>query len=247
VWVEKEGTTVERIVIGEYKFYQSTNNIQNKDKIVILYHGWGGTAKGYIDLAEEIAQEGFGVLIPDILNHDERYPLENHFDSNVTRKYFWNTVFHTINDYNEFLRVIGVKKNSTILVGNSMGGFIANGIFAKEPEISGLANINGSGSFVLTEKIFRIWDGRDEMSQEEESRLKKYDPIDKMISLSPILLMHGDSDTIIPIEGQKNYYKYITKEEKRTNVEMEIFEKVNHEFTPKMVQKLITWLKEIKN
>ncbi|MEK4973105.1 hypothetical protein NSQ89_12135 [Niallia sp. FSL R7-0648] len=49
---------MERKIIGEWKFYQSTKNIQNKDKIVILYHGWGGTAKGYIELAEEVAQEG---------------------------------------------------------------------------------------------------------------------------------------------------------------------------------------------
>ncbi|KLV27373.1 phospholipase [Niallia circulans] len=234
-------------MIGEWKFYQSTKNIQNKDKIVILYHGWGGTAKGYIELAEEVAQEGYGVLIPDILYHDERFPLEDHFDYNITQQYFWDTIFHTIDEFNDFLGVVGIKKNSIILIGNSMGGFIANGIFAKEPDISGLANINGSGSFLLTEKLFRIRDDREEMSQEEEKLLKKYDPINTTRSLSPVLLMHGDSDTIIPIESQENYYKYLSQEKGRTNVEWGIFEKVNHAFTPEMVEKLIAWLKEIKN
>lgn len=85
------------------------------------------------------------------------------------------------------------------------------------------------------------------MSQEEEKLLKKYDPINTTRSLSPVLLMHGDSDTIIPIESQENYYKYLSQEKGRTNVEWGIFEKVNHAFTPEMVEKLIAWLKEIKN
>lgn len=232
-------------MIGEYKFYASSNELQDKEKIVILYHGWGGSSKGYMELAEEMAKEGFIVLIPNIIYHDERKPLENHFDSIVTRKYFWNTVLQTIDEFDEFVRVVGLKKKNIILVGNSMGGFIANGIFAMNPNISGLVSINGSGSFVLTEKTFRLRDKREGMTQEEENQLKKYDPMDKPSSLSPVLLMHGDSDTIIPIEGQENYYKYLTQEEKRTNIEWEIFKKVNHEFTPAMMEKLIGWLKSI--
>lgn len=57
-----------------------------------------------------------------------------------------------------------------------MGGFIANSIFAKNPDIRGLVNVNGSGAFVVADVFFRRVDGRDKLSGKEREVLEKYDP-----------------------------------------------------------------------
>jgi uncharacterized protein len=129
-----------------------------------------------------------------------------------------------------------------VVAGSSMGGFIANGIFAREPDVSGLANINGSGSFLFSEKLFREKDGRGEIPLEEVNKLKHYDPVTRVNPASPVLLIHGDADEIISIEGQKDFYRHLTEREKRKNVEFKIHKGVNHVFTAEMVGDLIRWL-----
>jgi dipeptidyl aminopeptidase/acylaminoacyl peptidase len=48
----------------------------------------------------------------------------------------------------------------------------------------------------------------------EEKILKEYDPIERKNCSSSVLLIHGDSDKNIPIEGQKDYYRYLRKNKK---------------------------------
>lgn len=78
-----------------------------------------------------------------------------------------------------------------------MGGFIANGIFATQENIGGLANINGSGSFLVSERIFREIDNRPDTPLELEIILKKVNPIGQKNCDSPVLLIYGDSDKIL--------------------------------------------------
>ncbi|MET3727030.1 dipeptidyl aminopeptidase/acylaminoacyl peptidase [Fictibacillus halophilus] len=123
-----------------------------------------------------------------------------------------------------------------------MGGFIANGIFARQSKILGLANINGSGSFVLSERLFRKKDDLGDLPLAYLEVLREYDPVDRTNFKSPVLMLHGDSDTVIAIEGQQDYYRHLKEVEKRSNVELKIYKNVNHQFTPEMVSDLKAWL-----
>ncbi|RDI41942.1 alpha/beta hydrolase family protein [Falsibacillus pallidus] len=214
-------------------------------KTLILYHGWGGRAEGYTELAEELLEKGYKVIVPEILYHDTREPLENHYDQKTLQEYFWKIIFHTIDEFNDLITELNIKKEEIVLVGSSMGGFIANGIFARELGLLGLANINGSGSYLLTERIFRSMDGRGSIPAELEMTLRDYDPVEKENCPSHVLLIHGDSDKIIPIEGQKDYYGYLKEDQKRENVELHIHKDINHQFTTEMVSELIDWLSKI--
>ncbi len=219
-----------------YHFYQGTNT---KTPILVIYHGWAGSTVGYYDLAEELQELGYTVVLPDIVHHDSRGTIENYFDINTL-----NTCSgYSISEFDEFDILIAdlkVNKKDVLVIGSSMGGFIASSIFAKNAEIQGLVNVNGSGTFVITDDFFRKTDGRGELSGKERAVLETYDPILYAYSGKPVLLMHGDSDQTIDISGQYAYYAYCSS----PDVTFNIYNEVNHQFTEDMVDGLKFWLSE---
>lgn len=218
---------------------------KEKEYTVIIYHGWGGSGKSFYEMAGETAKEGFNTIVPELIYHETRFPLENPFDKKTMQKYFWETIFKSINEFGDFTSACKLDKKKLILVGSSMGGFIASGIYAAYPEIAGLVCVNGSGSFLFTEKFFRKMDNRDFLSKADLDLFKKYDPIGKVKSNSPALLIHGDKDTIVPIEGQKHFYDYLLENDKNKGVTFNIHNNVNHKFTSEMVAEVVEWIKQI--
>ncbi|MFS1514302.1 alpha/beta hydrolase family protein [Chengkuizengella sp. SCS-71B] len=71
---------------------------------------------------------------------------------------------------------------------------------------------------------------------------KRYDPIQFENCFAPVLLMHGDSDTTVSINGQKDYYLYLTENRKREDVNFLIYQNTNHIISPEMVKDLLDWL-----
>ncbi|MGB2993061.1 MAG: phospholipase, partial [Paenisporosarcina sp.] len=63
-------------------FLRNTNG-----STIILYHGWGTDAESYSNFAEDIANKGFRVIVPEILYHDTRNIVDNHFNKEVIQKY----------------------------------------------------------------------------------------------------------------------------------------------------------------
>lgn len=88
-------------------------------------------------------------------------------------------------------------------------------------------------------------DNRGNLSIKEEQSLKEYDPVEQTNCESPLLIMHGDSDNIISINGQNNYYHYLLTNKKRKNINFKIYEGINHEFNLEMTNDFIDWLNEI--
>lgn len=213
-------------------------------KTIIIFHGWGSSIKNYDDFAESLALQGFQVVVPEIIFHDSRNKLENHFSKEITQEYFWQTIFSSIDEANCLFAELEIPKKDSILLGVSMGGFIANGIYANNPEIAGLININGSGSFLLSEIIFREIDSRPPLSSEEIEKLISYDPMTKTKAFSPMLLMHGEEDTVVSIKGQENYYACLTGRTEANGIEFLKYEHINHTVSKEMTEDLIRWLKE---
>jgi uncharacterized protein len=228
-----------------YRLYKPIRENVSRDVVVIFYHGYGMKADHYEDVAEEMVNVGFTVIIPDIIYHDSRNPLDKPFDPKTIQKYFWKTVFETVDEFDGFIDAVGISKDKIVLVGSSMGGFIANGIFATQKELKGLADINGSGSFLVAEQLFRRNDKRGAISIEEEKILKMYDPVGKDICEASILLIHGKLDTTVSIEGKKHYYSFLTDQKNRNNVDYLVYENVNHQFTTAMLSDLVSWLKKL--
>ncbi|MET1013577.1 MAG: prolyl oligopeptidase family serine peptidase, partial [Paenisporosarcina sp.] len=79
---------------------------------------------------------------------------------------------------------------------------------------------------------------------EEEQLMNTYNPVGKTNCESPVLLMHGDSDTTVSIRGQEDYFHYLTETGGRDNVTLIIYENNNHIFSSEMVKDLLEWLRK---
>ncbi|MCA0987513.1 alpha/beta hydrolase [Guptibacillus algicola] len=223
-----------------YYYFEAAN--VPSSKTIFIYHGFGSTAEGSFDLAETLANKGYSVVLPELIFHDSRNPFTNHFQPEIMQTYFWKTIFQSIDEFSSLVESIGLKKEQVILVGSSMGGFIANGIARKVAGLAGLVNVGGSGSFVLSETLFRESDGRSDIPSELLTSLKHYDPVERKSGNVPTLLLHGECDDIVSIQGQKDYYRFLIEGEARSNVTFRSYPSVGHEFTTDMVNDVVEWL-----
>lgn len=217
---------------------------QSTGKTIIIFHGWGSSVKKYEEFARSLSLRGFQVVIPEIPYHDSRSKLENHFTKENTQAYFWKTIFQSIDEAEDLISELGIPKKDVILLGVSMGGFIATGIFANVPGFAGLININGSGSFLLSEKIFRETDNRPALSVSETQLFNAYDPIRKEKSPFPILLMHGEQDAVVSIKGQEDYYASLTCGSAGNKIAYFKYKNINHTISEEMTEDLLRWLGE---
>lgn len=222
--------------------YKPTN--PKKGKTIIIFHGWGSSVVYYQEFANKLSTLGFQVVVPEIVNHDSRNGLANHFTKESTQRYFWETIFTSIDDADGLIHELQIPKEDIILLGVSMGGFIANGIHAVDENFAGLININGSGSFLLSERIFREADNRPPLATEEIDQMNFYDPIRKPGHSSPALLMHGEQDSVVSIRGQIDYYTYLSRELSAPDVIFRKYKGINHLFSEEMNEDLIQWLEE---
>ncbi|WP_165995627.1 dienelactone hydrolase family protein [Bacillus sp. Cs-700] len=206
---------------------------------IILYHGWGSNASKYLEYASSLTDCGYTVIIPELIYHDSRNPLLNPFSQQDMESYFWKVIFQSIDECHQLLNRSNIVKKNTVVAGVSMGGFIASGVYATA-ELKGLANINGSGSFICSERFFRQASKRDPLTNSEEARFRMYDPINYVHGDGSILLIHGEQDQIISIKCQEDYYTYLTNKEKK--VHMKRYKHVGHEFTTSMQTDFLKWL-----
>lgn len=238
---------MKKVILKNFKYNLFEPFLHNTNvSTIILYHGWGTDADSYSNFAEDIANKGFRVIVPEILYHDTRNIVDNHFNKEVIQNYFWKTIVESIEEFDDFTEELGIPLEQIILLEISMGGFIANGIFASSKNLGGLVNINGSGSFLFSERLFRKMDNRPDIPLEEEKMLKKFNPVGRKNCDSPVLLMHGDSDRTVPVDGQKDYFNHLTEVEGRNDVDLLIYENINHQVSSEMLKDLMIWLNKFQ-
>jgi len=79
-----------------------------------------------------------------------------------------------------------------------------------------------------------------------EEELKEFDPLtykDKFYT-RPILMLHGDSDTSVPIDIQRYFYKEVVSlyEDNPEKIKLEESKKMNHHISIRMVESTVMWL-----
>ena len=208
---------------------------------ILLYHGWGGTAISYLAFAEQLADEGYDVFVPELIRHDQREPLDNPFEPNVTTTYFWSVVEQSITEGAEIIKQSDWNASDVIVIGVSMGGFIAHGILSRFPT-KALVAINGGGAYLEAERQFRERDGRPPLQGVAPWMLDPIDVMDKR----PRLLLHGDADEIIPLSIQQTYFESSIQAGFHQAIELRVFAGINHTVSDTMIDQLIGWLKQFK-
>lgn len=224
---------------------------------VFLYHGWSNDTykkEGFLYFASLLAYHGYQVFVPELINHGERGHLD-YWNASVMREHFWRTCIQTIKEFDilskEVFSTYHVNAGKIALAGHSLGGCIASSLYASNEEIKCLITMNSSGALedldrTYFSKLRKAGNSSEFLTLEEYSELKKYDPSNKLEFLKqrPILLLHGDCDTTVPIAAQKYFYDkllplYKNSPERLKFVEIE---NVNHTITLDMIKNTTQWL-----
>lgn len=218
---------------------------------IIYYHGWESNKENNLFLAKILAFHGYNVILPDAIHHGERGALEN-YNVEALRSYFWDVIFNSVGEYNSLIEAavekLEINSNKLAVMGSSMGGFISSGVFASNPEIKCLINMNGACAWEKAEMNFKEVD-REGKGLAEEAQLEqicKYDPLAKKNVLypRPMLLLHGDSDTSVPIDIQRYFYDEVKEIYKDKPERLKFVEtpRLNHYKTVGMMEETIDWL-----
>lgn len=218
---------------------------------IFLYHGWSSNKENHRLLASILSQNGYQVIIPDAIFHGERNPL-NFGNTKALEENIWKVIIQSVKESEDLIREAIEKENvdstRVSVIGHSMGGFIASSIFASNPEIKCLTSINGSSAWEKAEEIFRLLDGREPAANEDLKEVRMYDPIRKYKQFNnrPILLLHGDSDTSVPIDSQRYFYNEIIQYYSDNPDRLKLIEipKLNHFITIGMVEEILKWFDE---
>ena len=234
---------MKRIMAGEL-IYHLAEPVSEPWRTVILYHGWGGRVESYRAYAKTLVQQGFRVVVPEIVYHDSRKAVKNPFEMETVQTYFWKAITESIEEFGTLQKILGVPETEIVVVGSSMGGFIAAGIFGRHPRVAGFASVNGSGAFVLTEQMFRERQDRSQMDAETSALLKGFDPMEACPGKGAVLLINGELDRTVPLEGHAAYYRYLNETNKHENTKIQIVEGAGHRFTRQMEKDVANWLAE---
>lgn len=218
---------------------------------IFYYHGWSSNKenqrfKGFI-----LANCGYQVVIPDSIYHGERDPID-HNASGMMEKYFWEVVINSVEEFKILMEDIvknhKADKNRMGIMGHSMGGFISSGIFSTNENINCLVNYNGSCAWIKADESFRKIHNQPPATEDEVLRLSKFDLTSNInrLKLRPILLVHGNSDTSVPIQSQRAFYQQVAPlyKENPENLKFSIYERLDHYITIGMLEEGILWLKK---
>lgn len=227
-------------------------SFKGKLPTVILYHGWS-SSKEYQRIRGFIfASLGFQVLLPDAINHGERDPFKV-YDLDHARKNFWKTIGKNIEESDSLIRALLEEydgdQDRIGLVGNSMGGFSASGVFVKHESLKSLVVFNGSCNWAESNMLFSRTlfkdDGMDVLDIGEG--LDPYDPSKNLKKLAnrPILLLHGTTDSLVPIDGQDSFYDLAKMVyEDSSKLKYIRYNNLNHFVTTNMMEEAIIWFKK---
>jgi dipeptidyl aminopeptidase/acylaminoacyl peptidase len=216
---------------------------------IIFYHGWSSDKETQRMRGFILASAGYQVIIPDAVHHGERNPIENYGVKNAG-KYFWDTIFNNLDESKNIIDEMILKYNADPerigVMGNSMGGFTSAGVFTHNPKIKVLVVLNGSCAWENSNKIFKepLKISMTEDLKELEAKIKKIDPINNLHLLKnrPILILHGDSDTVVSIESQRIFYEKIKPiYEDKEKIKFVEYNNLNHFVTTNMMEESIAW------
>lgn len=210
---------------------------------IVLYHGWSSNKETQRMRGFILSSVGYRVIIPDAINHGERSPLDDYgFDRGYQ---LWTTIFKSIEEWDILINGLdkryGINKEKIGVIGNSMGGITAGGIYADNDYIKALVVLNGSMAWKNTNTIIK--ESVDITMTEElkdiEARIEKIDPITNMDLLvnRPMLLLHGDSDSVLSIESQRKFFQAISPEyEDKEKIKLIEYPNLDHIVSTNMME-----------
>ncbi|ARU63532.1 hypothetical protein CBW65_22880 [Tumebacillus avium] len=239
-----------RTIAGIPVLHFTPEGTETKLPTVLLYHGWGGTVEHYRFFGTMLSQFGFQVIVPEIPLHGERGALANYYSPEGFAR-FWEVICKGVHEGKELIGELTasgmVDPKRLGIVGHSLGGGIASGLFAHS-EAAALVTINGASAYEFAEVMWRKVDGRSAATDAELQPLRELDPVRfaEQIAPRPVLFLHGDADTQVPLPvgetlhaALKPYYA-----EQPELLHFETSARLDHFITLGMLEETVNWLKK---
>jgi len=224
-------------------------NDSKSHSTIILYHGWGSCVEKQRFRGFVLCSLGYQVIIPCAIYHGDRDPVDHSKAENAGR-YFWRIIFQIIEESNYIVEYaineLKADRDRIGICGNSMGGFTAAGIFTSNTSLKALVVFNGSCNWETSNELFiRALDISDVQTPEElQCKLDLYNPMKNLehIINRPILMLHGDSDTLVGVEAQREFYKEVApKYNGSSRLRFIEYPKLNHFVTTNMMEEAAIW------
>lgn len=195
-----------------------------------------------------MATVGYQVLIPDAIHHGERNPLKNYGVEN-TIEYFWDIILNNLEEgdilVEELISKYKAHPERIGVMGHSMGGITAAGVFTHNPRLKTLVVLNGSCAWGDLNERFKNDFSLDMDTKKLEGLINRVDPINNLDLLvdRSILLQNAASDEVVPPESQEVFYKKIVSLYKEHNrIKLLKYPNLNHFVTTNMIDDSISWL-----
>ncbi len=165
---------------------------------VLFYHGFTSSKLVYSYFAVALAQAGMRVVMPDAQGHGARF----NGDENARLQQFWSILKTNIDEFPRLRHALAERKliaeGKLAVGGASMGGMTALGIMARQPEVSCVACLMGSGYFRTLART--LFPPQEQQLEETLAALAEYDVSHRLGSISdrPLMLWHGEEDDVVP-------------------------------------------------
>lgn len=227
----------------------SPKNFTGNMPVVFFYHGWSSSRNKHLNLGTLLGCNGYLVVIPDSINHGDRGTID-YSDMKTGLTKFWPTVLNSLKEFPTLLDYIktayNIDDNKIGVAGHSMGGMITSGILAHNPIISAAVILNGSGAWAdaTLDLIGSHYKEQKKVIDKGLTELQPLIPINNIEKFkdTPILILHGEKDTIVPIHSSKLFFD--ASKEKYDNkdvVSMVTFDRLNHYITEAMITEMLNW------
>lgn len=242
----------EKVLIGDISalVFKPEKTVDNPPGVV-FYHGWSSNKDVQRFRAYIISSCGYVVILPDSIYHGERGSID--YSKKENGPTFWKVVLSNLREWSQIKEYLineyKVDRNRIAVSGHSMGGFTSAGIFAADTEISSLIVHNGSCNWGESNDIFKRELGFSDVEEFEELEeiVLENDPMTRLKYLKdrPILLLHGDSDSVVDIKPQLNFYNSLMElYGEKDRLKMITYKNLNHYLTTGMLEEMILWLKK---
>lgn len=251
--MELKNVKEENILIDDIPALVLTpNNDVSLHPTIVFYHGWSSSHenqrfRGYI-----LASLGYQVVIPCAIYHGSRNPVD-HRNPEVAGRYFWDVILKNIEEFKKISEYtvsrLSADPDRIGVCGNSMGGFTTAGIFTCYESVKAAVVFNGSCNWNYSNTCFlnALNFNAEDFPKDLQESIDKFNPMNNLESIidRPLLMLHGDSDSLVDIEAQRQFFKKVSPlyrcSERLKFIE---YPKLNHFVTTNMIEEAAIWFGE---
>lgn len=226
-------------------------SVDAKLPFIVFIHGISSIKERNVQYAYMLAEQGYRVILPDVLYHGERYE-----EKNVNAE-FWKVVLTTIHEIKvlkEHFDEQGLIDDGRIgLAGTSMGAIITLGAMSRYDWINTAVSLMGNPAYIDFAKFqLQVMEQHNikisltnEQIEEQLNMLKEYDATNDLSKWDhrPLLFWHGKRDTTVPYEGAYRFYEQLKPayEQKGIPLSFILDEQAGHVVPNKGAVETVNW------